>query len=63
MDAFKKICEAKSGNGSSPPASRVPATLEVSSCLATKKKTQKGGGNVEVTLTRGMNLLPSVEHV
>ena len=63
MHTFRQICEAKRGNDSSPPAGWVPVTLEAFSSLATKKRTHKGGGNVEVTLTRGMNLLPSVEDI
>ena len=63
-DTFKKICEAKSGNDSSPPAGRVPVTLEAFSCPSNQEEdSKKGGGNVEVTLIRGMNFLPSEEHV
>ena len=45
---FKKINYVNKND--SPPAGWVPVTLETFYCLATKKKTQKRGGNVEVTL-------------
>ena len=35
---------AETGQNDSPPASPVPYTLQASSCLVTKKKTQSGGG-------------------